>query len=366
MVYKFSQESPDYYVEILDYSKNGSVSEQDALTQLNTEIISGKCPADMICFSNISPYPYIAKGLLVDMEELIDQDPSISPEDIAANKAFTNQGGLYFVGSSFSFSTAAGSYSNFGDRYGWTLQEYLDFEKAYPDKWIIYNITQDYFFLCEANRYMRSAIDWDSGTCDFDNDDFVELLEASHRIMNKPESDDNLLYAYSDAVYKGDLIVDFISVHTFYDLARAQRYSSCKLSYVGWPTVDGSCGSDISVTCPVGIISNGNNSNGSWEFVKYMIMNGGGKYSFSTYMPKLRAEYEEAKLDEDAEFKLTDEDESLFFDLLDAIENLNIYDKPAQNIILNESADFFNGRKTAQEVAQIIQSKVSLYIAEQS
>lgn len=281
-VSRFNQENPDYYVEILDYSQNGTISQEDALTKLNTEIISGKLPADMLCFSNISPYPYITRSLMLELQEKISQDPSFSLEDIAALKAFFVQDGLYFLGSSFIFTTAVGDSSNFGDRYGWTLQEYLDFEASNPEGWIIYNITQDYFFRCVASRYMRTAIDWQAGTCDFDNANFIGILEASKRIMDKPESDDHILYASGgDSITSGELIVDFIYVTNFYNLAQAQRNSSCKLSYVGWPTADGSCGTDIDVSCPVGILAQSNNIDGCWEFLKYMVMSGGDDYSFS-------------------------------------------------------------------------------------
>ena len=365
-VSRFNQENPDYYVEIFDYSQNGTISQEDALTKLNTEIISGKFPADMLCFSNISPYPYITRSLMLELQEKISQDPSFSLDDIAALKAFFVQDGLYFLGSSFIFTTAVGDFSNFGDRYGWTLQEYLDFEASNPEGWIIYNITQDYFFRCVASRYMRTAIDWQAGTCDFDNTNFIGILEASKRIMDKPESDDHILYASGgDSITSGELIVDFVYVTNFYNLAQAQRNSSCKLSYVGWPTADGSCGTDIDVSCPVGILAQSNNIDGCWEFLKYMVMSGGDDYSFSTYMPKLKAAYDAAMKDEDAPFQLTEGDREVFFNLLSVIENLSIYDAPAQNIILNESTDFFNGRRTAAETAKIVQSKISLYMAEQ-
>lgn len=365
-VSRFNQENPDYYVEILDYSQSGTISQEDALTKLNTEIISGKLPADMLCFSNISPYPYITRSLMLELQEKISQDPSFSLDDIAALKAFMVQDGLYFLGSSFCFETAVGNSATFGDRYGWTLQEYLNFEAANPERWVIYNITQDYFFHCVASRYMRAALDWQSGTCDFDNANFIGILEASKRIKDKPESDDHILIGSDgDFVSKGDLVVDFVYVTNFYDLARAQRNSSCKLSYVGWPTVDGRCGTDINVTCPVGILAQSNNTDGCWEFLKYMVMSGGDDYSFSTYMPKLKAAYDAAMKDEDAPFQLTEGDREVFFNLLSVIENLSIYDAPAQNIILNESTDFFNGRKTAAETAKIVQSKISLYMAEQ-
>jgi hypothetical protein len=46
------------------------------------------------------------------------------------------------------------------------------------------------------------------------------------------------------------------------------------------------------------------------------------------------------------------------------INHFNISDETVTGIITQEAADFFNGSKTAEETAGIIQNKVDLYINE--
>jgi hypothetical protein len=73
-----------------------------------------------------------------------------------------------------------------------------------------------------------------------------------------------------------------------------------------------------------------------------------------------------AETSNDYPIEFTDDDANRLLDLIRAIQNIAIYDETVLGIIENESAAFFNGDKTAQEVANLIQSKVAIYVAEQS
>ena len=84
-VASFNKNSQKYHVSISYYPKDGNDIET-GLRQLNTEIISGKYP-DMICFSQISPGPFISKGILLDMDEMLSRDPLLSSGDITAIQA---------------------------------------------------------------------------------------------------------------------------------------------------------------------------------------------------------------------------------------------------------------------------------------
>lgn len=59
------------------------------------------------------------------------------------------------------------------------------------------------------------------------------------------------------------------------------------------------------------------------------------------------------------------EDADLVYDCISRINYFSYFDNEIAGIITNEAADFFEGKKTEQEVAQIIQRKVSLYLNEQ-
>ena len=62
---------------------------------------------------------------------------------------------------------------------------------------------------------------------------------------------------------------------------------------------------------------------------------------------------------------LTQEDVDKVMTLIDATYGFANVDTILMNIIMESAEDFFNGRNSAEEIARIAQSRVSIYVAEQ-
>lgn len=373
----FNQSSDDYFVRIVDYTDGGTYTKENAVLKLNTEIMSGNYP-DMVCFSAISPFPFISKGLLIDMQTFIEQDPEMSLEDISIRNALDSPGGIYYIDNKFTFITLIGRNSQFGDRFYWTISEYLNIEDSLPDDvQMIYNMTKETFIEYIASRYIRTAVNWPNGTCDFYNDDFIAILEASQRIRETPEDKNNLTYFDAPVeVAAGRMITASSYVSNVWELAYEEQKAGCRLSFIGWPTVDGTCGSDVWLSQPIGIISEGKHPEGCWEFLKFTLINTSAdapdglpvsaEHGLPVYTPTLQAKAAAVKASNDYPVHLTDSDIERFFELISSMENVNIYDGTILKIISEESKAFFNGKKTSTDAAQMVQSRASLYVAEQS
>ena len=63
-------------------------------------------------------------------------------------------------------------------------------------------------------------------------------------------------------------------------------------------------------------------------------------------------------------YALTQEEVDLFMEIYEACENFYSYDQDITNLISEEAAAFFDGQKTAEETAKLIQDRVSLYVME--
>lgn len=364
----FNSSTAAYRVEIHDYSNGGALEAKDALTRLNTDILSGNYP-DMISFSRVNPYPYISKGLLVDLKTLLTQDEELSIDDIAIAKALETGGRIHFISGTFSFETLAGRYSDFGERFGWSLDEYIAIDSSTPDDIeTIHNMTRESFIDSIVSRYIRAAIDWREGSCAFDTPEFIELLKAGSRIRETPEDSASMSFGYGPTkVGAGQHVASLSLVETVWKLAYEEQMAGCDLSFIGWPTVDGSCGSDAHLIKPVGIINQGEGAAGCWEFIKFMLMHPDmSADTLPVYKPLLQAKADEAKADKDIPVQLTDYDIERFFALVSELENVTIYDETVLGIIRRESAAFFSGDKTVEDAAKLIQSKVSIYLAEQN
>jgi len=369
-VSRFNSKNEDYYIEIVDYSVDGGFTHEQAISKLNVDLITENCP-DMIIFNNLSPYLYIRKGHLVDMNSYLENDDEINEDDLVISNALEMSGGIYLISDRFFYETVAGLRSDFGERYGWTLSEYLEIERTMPTYVeTLYNTTKNQFLRKISARYLGKAINWETGSCDFNNDEFIEILEASNRIKESPEDLNNMDFTYGAVrVSNGTLVAAAVWGDSIWKLAFEEKMAGCELSFIGWPTVDGSSGSDIHISEPLGIVSQSSNADGCWEYIKFMLMESNENFeaqgAIPIYLPVLKNLIENLKSDKTIPIAFTDADAEEFYDLLSAIENIAIYDETVLEIISVEGAALFNGDKSASEVAKIIQSRVSIYVAEQ-
>lgn len=103
------QQNPDYtiFVEVGVTGENG-VTAEDAIKTLNTEIMAGKGP-DLILLDGMAVEPYIEKGILADLSQVLEQVDE--EEGIARNitDAFAVQDGIYAVPARFTMPLMAGA-----------------------------------------------------------------------------------------------------------------------------------------------------------------------------------------------------------------------------------------------------------------
>ncbi len=370
----FNESSDEYRLVIKDYSDGGELDFEAALTRLNVDIGSGNCP-DLILFTGgLSPYTFYRRSYLADLLPYLDTDGGISREDLSVLEPFLIDGRLYYISQGFNLETGVGDYSVFGERYGWTLSEYFELEAAMPDGCeMLYNITAESFIEYISERYLRTAIDWDSGICDFDNDTFISILEAGMRIQENPEPTDpnSMDFTYGPVrVAEGTLVMALTWVDNVGKLAFEEMMAGRDLSYIGWPTVDGSCGSDIYPYKTVAAFSTSAHIEGCWEFIEFMLLNypmdGSNRY-MPMYRPMLEQQLENAKtVAPDGGAVMDEGDVEQFWALLDEVENVALYDETVLGIIAEEAAVFLAGDCDAAKAAESVQSRVSLYIGEQS
>lgn len=366
----FNQASSKYTVVIKDYSDAGSYDVDTATSRLNVDIAAGNHP-DLMLLTELSPHAYIKKGYLLDLNILIDEDDEINREDIIIANQLEIEGGIYFLSTVFSIETLTGLHSEFGDRNSWDLAEYLEIERSLPEnKELIYNATKGNFLRWMVEGYLSSAIDYENAKCYFDSEEFISILDASQRIRENPEPDDPSLMNFTPGpvrLAEGTLTVASTYVDSVWKLAFYEKLAAEKLSFIGWPTVDGSCGSRILLSAPMGVCSQTSNLDGCWEFMRFILKDYEAYgHMLPTYKPHFSAQIEDATLTENTYgVQLNSSDADKLFELIDAIDKVTFYNEAILSIIDEESLPFFDSSKSASETAAIIQSRVQLYLSEQ-
>ena len=370
----FNARSADCCVELVDL-REGGLSEDDALTRLNTQILAGDGP-DMIAFDggrSLSPFPYLRKGLLRDLEADFLADGEIDPKDLLIAEPIKHDcGGLYLLSSGFNMETRLGLRETFGDVKGWSFDDYLKLARSTPsDRLVMYNLTREYFLNESAGRFLRRAVDWKNGTCDLDNPDFIKLLNAVRDVVETPEDPNNMVFG-ANLMAGGYMATELVMINHVSALARSVRTVGKPVSIIGFPTPDGSCGTDMSIY-PVGVLKSSAHPEACLAFLKDWLLH-------PTQIPVYRHLFEEeireagqpgTAADDDPfsqrlDPPLTEQEAQQLRELIAAVEHTTLVDQTALDIIREETAAFLAGQRSAEETARLIQSRLSLYVSEQA
>jgi ABC-type glycerol-3-phosphate transport system substrate-binding protein len=163
-------------------------------------------------------------------------------------------------------------------------------------------------------------------------------------------------------------------------LVTLAMYDNDDVTCIGYPTADGSNGSILSSNDSLAITASSKNQEGAWEFIKYVTM---GEYQtglnwgypiLQTAFDNMLDEYMTDKYEgngygyDDFDYELvpaTKEQMDQLREIIDMAKPSNqSTDDNITDIISEEAQAYFDGQKTAEAVAEIIQSRVAIYVSE--
>lgn len=376
-VARFNAMSDDYTIKTVNYTAEAG-GEANARLRLNTELGSGGGP-DMICFPNavtedIGPLNYVVRGMFEDLTPWIDAE--IGRSNLMVWDALSEYGGVYVISDGFSCKGMKGLREVFGDARGWTIQDYLDMEASLePWQDMCYHMDPAYFVEMLSRRYMRTAIDWESGTCDFDNPEFIALLEAAARVKEDRTAEHESLESFETAwsrMGRGQLMVSFTSFSDT-DLTNGPNfdnyYTGKEVTYFGCPSTDGEDGLFVELDFALGICVNSEHKEACWDFVRDMLLNSGHptlpRMGLPLYRPAFEAALASCTGEESTQLHSEEEVEK-YRAFIESADSLSLYDGRALAIIMDEANAFLSGGQSAGQAAKLIQERMSIYVAEQS
>ncbi|MDR1132442.1 MAG: extracellular solute-binding protein [Oscillospiraceae bacterium] len=398
---KFNKTSEDYRIEIQDYSEFNTGEDYNAgATKLSTEIISGKIP-DLIDVSNLPFKQYAAKGLLEDLYAYIDADAGLSREDLipAILGVLETDGKLYQLATSFSVSSIVASPGVAGPEPGWTMDELQQILNDNPqaDYPFGMDMTKEGIFQYIAMLNIDRYLNWQTGECRFNSDDFKKLLAFANTF---PEREENQA-GYGKEIEWIDssvLIRDGRQLFTIFgagDFDSFQYYKAShggQIVFKGFPSESGDGGGVAQMSGGIAMTSACRDKDGAWQFVRALIsedyqesLNWNFPVNRKAFDKKLaEAMKQEYTTDENGErvpvsrggmsiddgamvefYAITQEEADQIRALIDSVTGTFNYDQSMMELINEEAAYYFAGEKTVDETADIIQSRMTLYINEQ-
>ena len=380
---KFNDTSDGYRVQLVDYYK-GQQDEEKCLENLNNDILSGNIPDIFIGNSNLDLQMYISKNMFSNLNEYFEKDATISKDDYLKNvmDCFVYDGKQYLMPVSFYISTLIGKESLLGVD-GWTFDELFRFA---DEKNIFYNYSRSQLVNLLIENNITEFVDYEAMRADFDSEIFVRLIEY---IKKNGIADDDYLhysqYPMQNEVYKNYFVrftddfccVDERNVFNLRPIAEYKYgYIGEEIVYKGYPSNERN-GNLVYTKCVMGISDKSEVKDGAWEFLKLLILdeyqNALGSMCFPIKISSFEKNLSESEKSSvihraDGTFFKTEDVSETDIEKLRAVINSDLrpFTKDSSiNAIIDEELEiYFNTFASAEETAQIIQSKVNLYLSE--
>ena len=382
-VYAFNNDNETYKIEILDYAQF-----EDGVSRLNLDILAGNAP-DMIYWggsfmNQLQSATYSKAGQLVDLYTLLDHDTEISRSMFLPNlleATNSNNGALYELPLEFYMFVVAGKADVVGMEPGWTPDEFFEFLKQYPEADNPFGTSHWRNILSMMiHNNSETFIDWENSKCYFDSDEFINLLDIVK--INVRETETRLLPVIN--IKEGRQL---LSYNTLSDVSSIQKFTELfggAVNFIGFPTAHG-IGNAFVLDGSVSILVQSENVDACWQFLRGLVTYE-EQIKRATMFPANYAALQErlnhpAKYEESGASILNGDDEGntwsvTFTDatpeesaqvrqLIESCDRVHRESREVMTIIEEEAPSYFNGDKTAEEVARIIQARVQTYVSEQ-
>lgn len=382
----FNNSNDKYMVQLVKYSY------EDDNQQLNMDIISGNAP-DVICLLDYSTYlNYCNKGVFADLYEFMDDE--LNKEMIMPNvvTALENDGKLYSLCTSFNINTLV-TKTKFCDKENWTFDDMLNlYDNAPESANHLYDGETKLDVFRRMFYTMNDLIDYENFTCNFNSDEFIQLLEFCNRFVDTVDapSKEDEYEAFSQYMtekyhwFGNDCtLVEplyFFDLST-YNLVKYTQGNGEDLSLVGYPSNNGK-GGRITPDTMMSITENCENKQGAWEFLKFYILESNeipeteNDYSNIYHIPSLTDSFEKAM---EIEMKVkhsasgeeypsyTQADVDMLTEYIKSCDTIGtVLDNDIVAVCEEEAGLYFAGEQTAEKSAELIQNRVSVLLSERS
>ena len=425
MIVEYNKTNDEYRINVVDYSEYATDDDYNAgVTKLTTEIISGSVP-DIFLTSNLPIDKYAAKGVIADLNTFMDGGNGLSRDYFVPQvmSALEKDGKLYELPTSFSVQTAY-ALSSIASQYDtWNVAAVQDAMTQLQEGATVFSNgwTKNTALSNCLSRNLSAFVDWTTGKCEFDSEAFQQLLAFCNSFpAETSDGDGAIAYASSadiavdDAMWDSDAtritngkqLMSTIGMYSFDSYIWNVYAIRDKITFTGYPTEDGS-GSSFELQMPMAISSVTKYPDAAWDFVCSIIkkMNTIDENNYYYGFPISQAAFdaemtdimtEQYQLDENGEqvdwdgdgepdkairgsyetmengetvykdvYALTQEDIDQILGVINSTRSVYDYDQEILDIITDEVAAYFAGDKDVQTTANMIQSRVNLYVQEQ-
>ena len=378
-VIDFNRNSEEYRIKVVDYMTE-DWDYDAAITNLQNDIVAGNVP-DMIDASSISaPWRnWAAKGIITDLYPLMETDGDFAKEELLENvrRAYEIEGSLYVLPTTVGMSGVMVKEKFVQGVEGLTPEYLLELESQLPEDvdlfW--YNYQGEVMYNMVYNN-MSSYVNYETGECYFDTDEFKAVLAYAKEQPAEMVWDDSVSLP---GQLKEDKIIFYTQTMMQLPDWQFQKFvfgeDVTMLGYSsegdGIKLMQNGCALTITEACE--------HKDAAWDFLKTFVSEEAqtGKHLWGIPVTQTGLDnfiYEAQHMDsthgyswDDVEVEITDAtDEEIeeFLAIFEKADEVSVQDTAIMSIIEEEVKPYFEGQKSVEEVADIIQSRIDIYLKE--
>jgi hypothetical protein len=341
VVTQFNFEHPNTMISLKEYTDE----------ELKLALTTGDIP-DLILFDNLQNWDTVDLSMLEKQMVLEDLatyfDTGLSSDDILPNllSCLRQDDSIYAMPYGYQFRTI---YCNakYGSTKNWTLSEMIQVAAALPDDVMVEETTQSDFLMQVMQWCLPEFVDERADTCDFENQLFYDLLSVckNHMPAEYSESGSNPEYLCNYA----------FSMFGFSALCDVVESKGDAAVFSGFPSANGG---QFAFSPRIAVTTSNQDKQASWDFVCELICSNG----ITVYESILASDFESDMTQLEGDYS-----QDVIASVSEMILNASTasdYDSLIPQIVVEESAAYFSGDKTAEEVAKLIQNRVMIYLSE--
>jgi len=420
-VIRFNKRNTGVRIAIKDYNQYNNEENEwtGAVTQLNTDMITGKVPDILVIDNSLPAETYFKKNMFIDLNKYIDGENGIDRSTMLDNilRSCEKEGKLNSVITAFNLYTLAAKSSYVGNEPGWTLEEMMTAIKNMPEGMSAFmEYSRDEVISNLFSYSMDSFINWTTGETYFETDGFIELIDFLKTVPEKgyweaywqqmEESgggyDEKLememqgnfdMRFYKDtALFGMQYIGDFRSYNEI-----IRNFATDDVTMIGYPTRDeNSNGATIVPQMELAICTASRCPDDAWSFIKYLLTDEeylDSLYAFTLNKQKLEEKFKTENDDSEYGYMMTEDDMKWYeeryspeyveylkktqrkysesdgekiMELLKGVTRVSRTDNSVLDIVKEELSSFFGGTKSAADTARVINSRVKVYVSQNS
>ncbi len=391
----FNRQSQKYRIKIKEYGDASTDTSQKA-ELFSKELESGQFP-DIIdlTYCPMSLETLISVGAIEDLAPYLDKDDTIAREDYveSALRAYERDGKLYAVMPYYGVEMLVGKISEIGEEKAWTVEDFMEL-LASKDNGVKLLSGADkssiLWVMCTMNQGL--FINKESGECSFEGEEFKKILEFANRFPNEASDDTTL-----DDLRNGRTLLDRGRITSVTQYQMYEFMFGGPVNLIGYPAFGESGLSFFSNGTTVAMGSGSENKEGVWEFIRFNVTkerqenvgspNGGFPILKSALEKQFEKDMEPNNMDDGNGgqkeiprstwtssmggetfsvdvYAATQEQVDRMREMIETAQSGENMEEEVLNIILEEAAGYFEGHKSVEDVASVVQNRVQLYLNE--